>query len=90
MRWLLGLIVLGWRLFLVLEMVQLMSEERLRMRLVFELAVLLGGPLGCLLLGGEVLLVLIQRLGLCMSRSIGLRSLCTHSFSIIDGLLFLL
>lgn len=67
-----------------------MSGGHLRMKLVFGLVIPWEGLLGYLLLVGEVLQALIQRLESYMSRSISLHSLCTHNFSIIDGLLFLL
>lgn len=83
---LLGLVDLGWRRFLVLMMGQPMSEVRLRMRLIYELEVPLVEQLDCQLLVVEAHLVLSQLLELCMSRSIGLHSQYTHSFSIIGGL----
>lgn len=46
-----------------------MSEVRPLMRLIFGLVVLWAEPLGYLLLGGEALRALDQRLGLYMSRS---------------------
>lgn len=67
-----------------------MSEVRLLMRLAFGRVVLWGELLGYLLLRGGALRVLDQMLGPCTSQSSGLRSLYTHSFSIIGGLLFLL
>lgn len=65
-----------------------MSEVHLLMRLIFELVVLLVVQLGYLLPVGVVLLVLSHLLGLCRSQNINLHNLCTHSFSIIDVLLF--
>ena len=84
-----GLGVLGLHLFLGLGRVRLMSVVRLLMRLVFGLLFLWVRQLDYLLLIIVVLLVLDLMLGLCKSRSLGLRSQYIRSFSIIGGLLFL-
>lgn len=74
------------RLFLGLAMEQLMSVVHLRMKLVFELSVPLVVLLGYLLPEDAVPLVLNPVLVLYMSRKLGPRSPCTHSFSITGGL----
>lgn len=86
----LDLVVLEWRLFLILGRGLLMSVARLLMRLIYELEVLWVVQSGYPLLEGGALLVLVHWLGLYMSQNTGPRSLCIHSFSIIDDLLFLL
>lgn len=63
-----------------------MSVRRLRMRLVYELEVLLVKLLGYPLLIDEAHLVLSRWLGLCRSQNIGLHSRCIRSFSIIGDL----
>ena len=77
------------RLFLGLGKGQLMSVIRLLRRLVFGLSFVWVELFGCLLLTIVVRLVLGLRLELCTSQSLGLRSLCIHSFSTIGVLLFL-
>lgn len=74
------------RQFLVLVKGQLMNVGRLRMRLIYELEVLLVGLLGYRLLKDEVHRVLGHLLGLYKSQSINLHNQCTRSFSIIDDL----
>ena len=73
------------RLFLLLGRERLMSEGRLQPRLVHELGTQLGRPCDGLLLRDETAL----RGGLVWapykSQTQGLHSLCTRSFSIIDG-----
>lgn len=66
-----------------------MSEEHLLMRLIYGLLFLLEESIGCRLLVIVALRVLILVLGLCKSRSLGLRNQYIHNFSIIGGLLFL-
>lgn len=63
-----------------------MSAGRLRMKLIYELEVLLVKPPGYRLLTDEVRLVLSHWLELCRSQSIDPHSRYTRNFSIIGGL----
>lgn len=62
-----------------------MSEGRLQQRLGLEWGSLLELPFGGLLLEGGIGQGLGLAWGSCMSQIRGLRSLCIHSFNIIDG-----
>ena len=74
------------RLVLRLGQAQLMSEVRLLLKRGLEWGILLESLLGGLFLVGGIGRGGGPGLGPCRRQSLGLRSLYTRNFSIIDGL----